>query len=297
MKLTLKQKQTGIILAFFKAFVVAFVIFAALPAMAQKVTGLVTTEDGEPVIGASVVLKDTKIANTTDIDGQYEINAPGNGTLVFSYVGLATVEVPVQNRSVVNVTMKESGIELDEVVAIGYGTVKKADLTGAVSVVKPEDYSQRTNTSVGEMLLGAAAGVSVRTGGEIGSLPQIQIRGVGNLTNNDPLYVIDGVPTSNDIHFNINDIESIQVLKDASAAAIYGSRAANGVIIITTKGGKEGRTKFGFMSQIAVQNLPKLKMARAAEWKALYDVAADNALAIGVMGVRSEERRVGKECL
>ena len=104
MKLTLKQKQTGIILAFFKAFVVAFVIFAALPAMAQKVTGLVTTEDGEPVIGASVVLKDTKIANTTDIDGQYEINAPGNGTLVFSYVGLATVEVPVQNRSVVNVT-------------------------------------------------------------------------------------------------------------------------------------------------------------------------------------------------
>ncbi len=285
MKLTLKQKQTGIIPAFFKAFVVAFVIFAALPAMAQKVTGLVTTEDGEPVIGASVVLKDTKIANTTDIDGKYEINAPGNGTLVFSYVGLATVEVPVQNRSVVNVTMKESGIELEEVVAIGYGTVKKADLTGAVSVVKPEDYSQRTNTSVGEMLLGAAAGVSVRTGGEIGSLPQIQIRGVGNLTNNDPLYVIDGVPTSNDIHFNINDIESIQVLKDASAAAIYGSRAANGVIIITTKGGKEGRTKFGFMSQIAVQNLPKLKMARAAEWRSLYDVAVDNALAIGVMGV------------
>jgi len=285
MKMNSRQNLPGRLPAFFKAFILVLAVFAALPAMAQKVTGLVTTEDGESVIGASVVLKNTKVANTTDIDGKYEINAPGNGTLVFSYVGLATMEVPVNNRNVVNVTMKESGIELDEVVAIGYGTVKKADLTGAVSVVKPEDYSQRTNTSVGEMLLGAAAGVSVRTGGEIGSLPQIQIRGVGNLTNNDPLYVIDGVPTSNDIHFNINDIETIQVLKDASAAAIYGSRAANGVIIITTKQGKEGRTKFGFMSQVAIQNLPKIKMARAAEWKALYDVAVDNALAIGVQGV------------
>ena len=279
----IRQKNpSGRIVALLKAAVIMLAAFTALPAMAQKITGSVTTEDGEPVIGASVTIKGPRLGNTTDIDGKYEIAASGDATLEFSYVGLATVTVPVENRTVINVTMKESGIELDEVVAIGYGTVKKADLTGAVSIVKPEDYSQRTNTSVGEMLLGAAAGVSVRTGGEIGSLPQIQIRGVGNLTNNDPLYVIDGVPTSNDIHFNINDIETIQVLKDASAAAIYGSRAANGVIIITTKGGKEGRTKFGFMSQVAIQHLPKIKMARATEWRALYDVACDNAVALNV---------------
>lgn len=134
--------------ALFKSVIIVMAIFAALPAIAQKVTGLVTTEDGEPVIGASIVLKGTKTANTTDIDGKYEINAPGDGTLVFSYIGLATVEVPIKNRAMINVSMKESGIALDEVVAIGYGTVKKADLTGAVSIVKPEDYNQRTNTSV-----------------------------------------------------------------------------------------------------------------------------------------------------
>lgn len=281
------KNVSGNMTALLKAAFFMLAVFTFMPAFAQTVTGTVTTEDGEPVIGASVMLQGAQMGSVTDIDGKYAIAAKGNDVLVFSYVGLEKVTEPVNNRTVVNVVMKESGIELDEVVAIGYGSVKKADLTGAVSIVKPEDYSMRTNTSVGEMLLGAAAGVSVRTGGEIGSLPQIQIRGVGNLTNNDPLYVIDGVPTSNDIHFNINDIESIQVLKDASAAAIYGSRAANGVIIITTKGGKEGRTKFGFQSQIAIQNLPKIKMADAAEWRALYDVAYDNAIALNVQNVNS----------
>lgn len=265
--------------------IVLLAVFVTHTAFAQVVTGEVTTEDGEPVIGASVMLQGAQVGTITDVDGKYAINAKGNDVLVFTYVGLDRLTEPVKNRTVINVVMKESGVQLDEVVAIGYGSVKKADLTGAVSIVKPEDFKQRTNTSVGEMLLGAAAGVSVRTGGEIGSLPQIQIRGVGNLTNNDPLYVIDGVPTSNDIHFNINDIESIQVLKDASAAAIYGSRAANGVIIITTKGGQEGRTKFGFQSQIAIQNLPRIDMADAQEWRSLYDVACDNAVALNVQNV------------
>ncbi len=261
------------------------VALAATAAWAQIVSGTVTDDTGEPVIGGAVTVKGTNVVALTDTDGKYSIAAPGNATLVFTYVGLDAEEIPVKDRKTIDVEMKSSALALNEVVAIGYGTVKKADLTGAVSVVDPKDFNKRVNTSVGEMLLGAAPGVSVRTGGEIGSLPQIQIRGVGNLTNNDPLYVIDGVPTSNDIHFNINDIETIQILKDASAAAIYGSRAANGVIIITTKSGKEGRTKFAFMSQIAIQNLPKIDMARAPEWKALYDVAVDNAIAIGVQGV------------
>ncbi len=266
--------------------VLLLMLFAIFPAVAQTVRGTVTSEDGEAVIGATVMVKNTGNGTSTDVDGNYSLNGvAGNAVLVFSYVGFETVEVPVKDRSVVNVTMKEAGIELDEVVAIGYGTVKKADLTGAVSVVKPEDYKSKTNNSIGDLLQGAAAGVSVRSGGEIGSLPSIQIRGTGNLTNNDPLYVIDGMPSSNDIHFNVNDIESIQVLKDASAAAIYGSRAANGVIIITTKRGKEGKTKFDFSAQLAVQNLPRLDLAKADEWKALYDVAYDNAIAIGVEGV------------
>ncbi len=274
--------------AILRTAVLLLVLFAVLPAMAQTVSGTVTTLDGEEVIGATVMVKKTTNGTSTDISGNYSLNGvPANSTLVFSYVGFETVEVPVNGRSVIDVKMKESGIELDEVVAIGYGTVKKADLTGAVSVVKPEDYKSKTNNSIGDLLQGAAAGVSVRSGGEIGSLPSIQIRGTGNLTNNDPLYVIDGMPSSNDVHFNVNDIESIQVLKDASAAAIYGSRAANGVIIITTKRGQEGRTRFNFSAQVAIQDLPRIKYAGAEEWKALYDAAFDNAMALGIEGVTS----------
>lgn len=254
--------------------------------MAQSVKGVVSDQDGEPVIGVSVLVKGTTTGAITDAEGQYQLtNVEKNATLVFSYVGMKTEEVPVGGRSVVNVTMQPDSYMLEETVVIGYGTVKKSDLTGAVSVVKPEEYKQKVNMSVGDMLQGAAAGVNVRSTGEIGGVPTIQIRGTGNLTNNDPLYVIDGMPTSNDINFNVNDIESIQILKDASAAAIYGSRAANGVVIITTKKGTEGKTKFEFNSQVALQYLPRLDYAHAEEWKHVYDIAFDNAIAEGVEGV------------
>lgn len=270
----------------FRSVAVMVMWLSALAGVAHTVKGTVTTENGEEVIGATVMVKNTSKGTSTDINGAYALtDINSDAVLVFSYVGLETLEVKVDGRQVIDVKMKESGIELDEVVAIGYGTVKKADLTGAVSVVKPEDYTSKTNTSIGDLLQGAAAGVSVRSGGEIGSLPSIQIRGTANLTNNDPLYVIDGMPSSNDVHFNVNDIESIQVLKDASAAAIYGSRAANGVIIITTKRGSEGRTRFNFKAQVAIQELPRLDYADADEWKALYDAAYDNAIALGVEGV------------
>lgn len=261
-------------------------VCSGISAVAQSIKGQVVDQNDEPVIGASVLVKGTTNGAITDADGKFQLSNVGSkAVIVFSYLGMKTQEVPVNGRSVINVTMENDNYVLEETVVIGYGSVKKSDLTGAVSLVKPDDYKQKANTSIGDMLQGAAAGVNVRSTGEIGGVPTIQIRGTGNLTNNDPLYVIDGMPTSNDVNFNVNDIESIQILKDASAAAIYGSRAANGVVIITTKKGAEGKTKFEFNSQIAVQYLPRLDYARADEWKKVYDVAFDNAIAEGVEGV------------
>ncbi|MDR1557499.1 MAG: TonB-dependent receptor [Tannerellaceae bacterium] len=250
------------------------------------VRGTVTDQTGEPIIGANVSVVGTVNGMITNLEGTYVIqNVPDNASLRFSYVGYITQEVQVNGRTTINVVMNEEVLLLEETVVIGYGSVKKADLTGAVSVVKPDEFKNKSNVSIGDVLQGTAAGVTVRSTGEIGSTPDIKIRGVANLTNNDPLYVIDGMPTSNDVHFNVNDIESIQILKDASAAAIYGSRAANGVIIVTTKRGQEGKTRYNFSSQIAIQNLPRLNYARADQWKKYYDDAADNAIADGIEGV------------
>lgn len=255
---------------------------------AQNITikGKVTDSSKEPVIGAAVQVSGTTNGTITDTDGNYTLsNVSSNGTLVFSYVGMVPQKISVAGKRVINVVMKEDNVVLEETVVIGYQTVKKKDLTGAVSVVKTDDFKNKNNLSIGDALQGTASGVSVRSSGEIGSTPTIQIRGTANLTNNDPLYVIDGMPTSNDVNFNVNDIESIQVLKDASAAAIYGSRAANGVVIITTKQGREGKTKYEFDSQLSANWLPRLDIARATEWKKYYDDAFDNAIALGVEGV------------
>lgn len=269
--------------------VVALFTFSAFASNAQGVRGVVTDPAGLPVIGASVFEKGTGNGTVTDENGLYNLSklTSSSAVLRFSCIGYVSKDVTLNGKAVVDVVLEEDNEVLDDAIAIGYGTVKKRDLTGAVSVVKPEDFKNKNNGSIGDILQGAAAGVSVRSTGEIGGTPSIQIRGTGNLTNNDPLYVIDGLPTSNDINFNVNDIESIQILKDASAAAIYGSRAANGVVIITTKSGKEGKTKFEFNSQVSVSQLKRLKMANAAEWKAYYDEAFDNAIAEGIEGVTS----------
>lgn len=264
----------------------AILICSATGLSAQVLSGRVTDTSGETIIGASVLVKGTTNGTVTDIDGKYTLNnVPQNATVVYSYIGYVTQEIVVKGRSVINVELKNDNVLLEDVVVIGYGSVKKSDLTGAVSVVKPDKFKEKANTSVGDMLQGAASGVTVRSTGEIGGTPSIQIRGTGNLTNNDPLYVIDGLPTSNDNNFNVNDVESIQILKDASAAAIYGSRAANGVIIITTKSGNKDKSHIEFSSQLAIQKLPRLDLAKADEWKALYDVAYDNAIASGVEGI------------
>lgn len=268
------------------AALVLFVLAINANAQNRAVSGIVRFQDSSPVPGAFIYVKsNTSIGTTSDVDGRWSLSVPPDAVLVFSFIGTKTQEVPVGNRSTIDVVLENDTEMIDEMVVIGYGSVKKSDLTGAVSVVKTDEFKNKMNLSIGDALQGMAAGVSVRSGGDIGSLPSIQIRGTANLTNNDPLYVIDGMPTSNSAEFNVDDIETIQVLKDASAAAIYGSRAANGVIIITTKKGKKGEPKIEFGSKISIQNLPRMAFAEADEWKAVFDLAFDNSIADGYEGV------------
>lgn len=249
--------------------------------MGQNITvsGTVTDTSNQPIIGAAVQVEGTTNGVITDLDGNYTLaNVSPEATLVFSYVGMTTQKIAVAGKTTINVVLQEDNVMLEETVVIGYGTIKKSDLTGAVSVVKTDDFKNRSVTSIGDALQGSAPGVTVHTSGSLGDLPFIQIRGTGNLTNVDPLYIIDGVPTDNNVGFNANDVESIQVLKDASAAAIYGSRAANGVIIITTKSGKQGKTKVDFSTQLAFQNMRQLDFVNGDEWRAMMTQVYQNGI-------------------
>ncbi len=212
-------------------------------AQGRTLTGRVVSADGEALAGVTVVVRGTSNGASTDANGNYTLSlASGqeNGTLVFSYIGFRSQEVPIAGQTTVNATLQSDEQALSEVVVIGYQTVRKEDLTGAVSVVEASDARRVTANTVAESLQGLAAGVTVRNTGAPGAAAKIDIRGTGTFGANEPLYVIDGMLSNATPDFNPNDIESIQVLKDASAAAIYGSRAANGVIIITTRKGKEG---------------------------------------------------------
>ena len=206
-----------------------------------KVKGQVVDQDGEPLIGATVRVKGVQSGVVTDFDGNFEISAAGNATLVISYVGYKDREVAVRNRAILDAIQLESDSHLlDQVVVVGYGTQKKADLTGSVSIVNADELKRVSNSNISTMLEGKVAGVQITSDGQPGADPSVRIRGIGSFGSTAPLYVIDGVPMGTTIRdFSPNDIETIQVLKDASAGAIYGSRAANGVVIITTKSGKK----------------------------------------------------------
>ncbi|MBR1547647.1 MAG: TonB-dependent receptor [Prevotella sp.] len=206
-----------------------------------KVTGHIVDQDGEPLIGATVRLKGAQSGVVTDFDGNFEMNVPANATLVVSYVGYKDREIAVRGRAVLNEIKLESDSQmLEQVVVIGYGTQKKADLTGSVSIVNAEEMKRVSNSNISTMLEGKVAGVQITSDGQPGADPAVRIRGIGSFGSTAPLYVVDGVPMGTTIRdFSPNDIETIQVLKDASAGAIYGSRAANGVVIITTKNGKK----------------------------------------------------------
>ncbi len=206
-----------------------------------KVSGQVVDQSGEPLIGATIRLKGAQSGVVTDFDGKFEISAPANGTLVVSYVGYKDREIAVRGRAILNtIELESDAMMLDQVVVVGYGVQKKADLTGSVSIVNADELKRVSHSNISSMLEGKVAGVQITTDGQPGADPSVRIRGLGTFGSTAPLYVIDGVPMGTTIRdFSPNDIETIQVLKDASAGAIYGSRAANGVVIITTKGGKK----------------------------------------------------------
>lgn len=214
---------------------------AAVTQQTVKVKGQVVDQDGEPLIGATVRVKGATTGSVTDIDGNFVIDAASNATLLISYVGYKDREVAVRGRAVIeSIQMEADSHVLDQVVVVGYGTQKKADLTGAVSIVNAEELKRVSNSNISTMLEGKVAGVQITSDGQPGADPAVRIRGLGTFGSTAPLYVIDGVPMGTTIRdFSPNDIETIQVLKDASAGAIYGSRAANGVVIITTKSGKK----------------------------------------------------------
>ena len=206
------------------------------------VSGKVTSETGDPMPGLTITVKGTTNGAATNIDGSFSLPVPNaNSVLVFSFIGYETQEVPVNNRTTVNVTMQPDAKALEEVVVTGYQSERKKDLTGAVSVVDTDEMKKQSVANPIKALQGQVAGMFVTGNGSPSSPATVRIRGIGTLNNNDPLYIVDGVPTKAGMHeLNPADIESLQVLKDASAASIYGSRAANGVIIITTKRGKAG---------------------------------------------------------
>ncbi len=214
---------------------------AAVTQQTIKVKGQVVDQAGEPLIGATVRVKGMQSGSVTDMDGNFQIDASSNATLVVSYVGYKDREVAVRGRAVIDQIQLESDDNvLEQVVVVGYGTQKKADLTGSVSIVNAEELKRVSNSNISTMLEGKVAGVQITSDGQPGADPSVRIRGIGSFGSTAPLYVIDGVPMGTTIRdFSPNDIETIQVLKDASAGAIYGSRAANGVVIITTKSGKK----------------------------------------------------------
>jgi TonB-linked SusC/RagA family outer membrane protein len=223
--------------------VILCLIFCATSAIGYaqnlSISGTVRDSKSDPVAGASVVVKGATVGVSTDVSGGYTISAPADATLVFSFLGLSTMEEAVAGRGRIDVTLGESDQSLDEVVVVGYGTMKKSDLTGAVAKVSTDDLKQLSTVDIGQALAGRVAGVDIiSNSGEPGSGTKIRIRGYGTINTSDPLYVVDGFPVSDIDYLSPQDIESLEILKDASATAIYGSRGANGVILIKTRGGR-----------------------------------------------------------
>lgn len=277
----MKHLQTGIARKFF--FLMVGLLFSVgLNAQTITVSGVVSDPSGEPLIGASILAQGTTVGTSTNIDGEYTINVAPDATLVVSYVGYDTQNVPVDGRTSINVTMQENSVMLNEVVAIGYGTVKKSDATGSVAVIKPDEIEAGLATSVQDMLVGQTPGVVVTQAGGPEGGGTIRIRGGSSLNaSNDPLIVVDGVPLSNAGMGGLGNslgmispenIESMTVLKDASATAIYGSRASNGVIIITTKKGKSGKPTVNFAANLYVNTARKTwKVLDANQFRSLLE--------------------------
>lgn len=243
-----------------------FMASTIIYAQTIEATGTVVDPTGEAIIGATILEKGTSNGTITDLDGNFTISVQQGATLVVSYIGYNSQELPASQG--MNITLKEDMLNLQEVVVTGYTTQRKADLTGAVSVVSVDELQKQNENNPIKALQGRVPGMNISADGTPSGAATVRIRGIGTLNNNDPLYIVDGVPTKSGMHeLNGNDIESIQVLKDAASASIYGSRAANGVIIITTKKGKEGKVKIDFDASVAASFYAnKLKVLNAEQW-------------------------------
>ncbi|WP_298712850.1 TonB-dependent receptor [Chitinophaga sp.] len=230
--------------------------FAAMAQSGRSLKGKITDVKGQPIPGASVSVKGTSQGTASSAAGEFSLTVPADAVLVISAIGFASQEVSVAGKNEINVSLEESTKGLDEVVVVGYGTQKKGDVTAAISTVNTKNLEKQPAGNIGTMLQGQAAGVIVSSGtGNPAASPKVMVRGLNSINNDNPLYVVDGIPQTFIYDVNPNDIESISVLKDASAATIYGARAAGGVIIITTKKGKSGEPRINFNSYISQHKL------------------------------------------
>ena len=269
------------------AILLVFILFVIHPATINaqlnskiNITGTVLTETGEALIGVNVMVEGLSIGTITDASGWFSINISSNNTkLIFSYLGYIQQTISVINKSTVKVILKEDTKNLDEVVVVGYGTQRKKDLTGAVGVVDAKEMKKIQTSNIGLALQGQVAGVSVTSSGEPGRVADVNIRGIGSFSNVGPLYVIDGmIVTGGQREFNVNDVETMQVLKDASATALYGARGANGVIVITTKKGKDGNTRIDFSVNNSIQSIAKkMDMMNSLEFLRINRQGYENA--------------------
>ncbi|HYG38059.1 MAG TPA: TonB-dependent receptor [Cytophagales bacterium] len=245
-----------------------------------KITGKITSEvEKEAIPGANVIVKGTTIGTTTDIDGNYALEVGENDILIISYIGFQQEEIPVEGRSVIDVVLVEDLTQLGEVVVIGYGTQQKKVVTAATVTVKSQDIQNTNSLRVEQALQGQTPGVQISsTSGQPGEGLKVRIRGTGTIGESDPLYVVDGVPTTDISYLNPSMVERVDVLKDAASAAIYGARAANGVVLITTKKGKEGKMQIALDSYYGIQNLyKKLPLLDAQEYAIIMNEANVNS--------------------
>lgn len=239
----------------------------------KTITGTILDEKGESIIGASVAVKGTANGTITDIDGKFSLDVNENDILAISYVGFLAQEIPVTGKSNLQITLKENAEMLDEIVVVGYGVMRKRDLTGAVSSIDSKSMQDKPVANIGEALQGRASGVQIINSGAPGSNVSIRIRGISTINNSEPLLVIDGVPTDLSLNaLNMDDVQTVDVLKDASATAIYGSRGANGVVIITTKKGKSGDGVVSFSANWGIQDATSMPdMLNASQFASYHN--------------------------
>lgn len=288
----------------FKSLLCFILLLTCMTASAQsRVTGHVTDASGEPIIGASILLQGTSQGGVTDLDGNFSVDGVfADGTLVVSYVGYTTQRIKVEGRVQLNIVLKEDQKTIDEVVVVGYGTITKRSVSTAMSTVKGNKIADMPTSNVAQSLAGLSAGIYLQqTDGAPGAAPSIRIRGAGSINSgNDPLYVIDGYPTTDSELFtnlNPNDIEDIQILKDAASSAIYGSKAGNGVIIVTTKHGQAGKPKITFSTQLGTSHVQnKVKVLGAKDYLDMVIEARTNNGTISNYPELTELRNSGNYC-